>query len=500
MAGVALKGAPAWLSRPGLLARLPLLAALGAVAALGQVPASWPWAMVGALVVMMALFRRGAGLRDAWAFGTGHFAVALRWIVEPFQVDAARDGWMAPFALLLMAGGLALFWGAAFWGARRLRLGLAGLVALWAGAEALRSLLFTGFPWALIGHAWLGTPLERLAALGGAQGLTLLTLGLAAGIVAIGRSAWLAAPALLVAALWVGLDPGPAPPPEPGAPLVRVVQPNVPQNEKWDPLLMPAHFERLMTLSGGARRADLVVWPESALTEALDPASPSLRAARAATGGAPLAFGAAREEGGRWFNALALLDGDGRVAAVYDKAHLVPFGEYVPWGDVLARFGVRGMAQSQGEGFSAGPGPALMDVPGIGLARPLVCYEGIFAEEVPAPGPRPRLLLLATNDAWFGERAGPLQHFELGRLRAIEQGLPLVRAANTGVSAVIDGRGRVLARLPLHQAGAIEAPLPPALPPTLYARTGDWPALILTVLLAVAAAWRRSLDPGVRRS
>jgi apolipoprotein N-acyltransferase len=483
-----------------LLLRLPLVAGLGAAAGLGQVPTSWWWATLLALVAAMALARRGAGFAEGWAFGAGHFGLALRWITEPFQVEADVYGWMAPFALLLAAGGFALFWGAAFWGARRWRLGLLGLVALLAGAEALRSLVLTGFPWALIGHAWIGTPVEQLAALGGAHGLTLLMLGLAALVAGLGPSLWLAGPAGALALLWVALDPGAAPPPDPGAPLVRIVQPNVPQAEKWDPALMPAHFERLMSLSGGQRRADLVVWPEAAVTELLEPGGLTLRAASAATGGAPLAFGVVREEGGRYFNSLALLDSGGDVADLYDKVHLVPFGEYVPAGDLLARFGVRGMAQSQGEGFSAGPGGALMDLPGIGVARPLICYEGVFAEELPVAGARPRLLLLVTNDAWFGLRAGPLQHFGLGRLRAIEQGLPLVRSANTGVSAMIDGRGRVLARLPLREAGAIEAPLPPALAPTPYARAGDGPALLLTGALALlAVARRRRLDPrGVR--
>jgi apolipoprotein N-acyltransferase len=243
-----------------------------------------------------------------------------------------------------------------------------------------------------------------------------------------------------------------------------------------------------------------VVWPEAAVTEILEPGGLTLRAAAVATGGAPLAFGVVREEEGRYFNSLALMDAGGAVAEVYDKVHLVPFGEYVPGGDLLARFGVRGMAQAEGQGFSAGPGPSLMDLPGIGLARPLICYESVFAEELPAAGPRPRLLLLVTNDAWFGLRAGPLQHFGLGRLRAIEQGLPLVRSANTGVSAMIDGKGRVLARLPLREAGAIEAPLPPALPATVYARTGDLPALLLVGALGLLAVARRQrLDPrGVR--
>jgi apolipoprotein N-acyltransferase len=197
----------------------------------------------------------------------------------------------------------------------------------------------------------------------------------------------------------------------------------------------------------------------------------------------------------RFFNSLAVTDGTGRVVATYDKAHLVPFGEYMPFRDLLSRWGLRGLAEFQGAGFTPGPGAALVDIPGVGLARPLICYEGIFPEEFGAE--RPRLLLLVTNDAWFGASAGPRQHLALGRLRAVEFGLPLLRAANTGISAVIDGKGRILASLPLNEAGAVEAPLPPALPPTVYSRFGDGPALLLTLLLGIWGLLARNRVPGL---
>lgn len=485
--------------------RLGLMAGLGAVAGLGQPPFG---VVPAALAALAAAFwiagRGGTGFWSGWAFGAGYFALTLRWIAEPFLVEPARTGWMAPFALVLAAGGFALFWGAAFGVAGRLRLGTWGLVAAWTGAEVLRSLALTGFPWALIGHVWTGTPLVQLAALVGAHGLTLATLAAAAALGGPGVPALLRAGA--VAALAAGallLDPGPAPAPAPGAPLVRIVQPNVPQHEKWDPALSPLHTERMLRLSRGQAPADLVVWPETALPELLEWAGPTLAAGARAGGGAALAAGVARrDEAGRYFNSLAVTDGQGRTVAAYDKAHLVPFGEYMPFRETLARWGLRGLAEFQGIGFSPGAGAALVDVPGVGLARPLICYEGIFAEEIGAGGARPRLLLLVTNDAWFGAGAGPEQHLALGRLRAVEQGLPMVRAANTGISAMIDARGRVLASLPLNEAGAIDAPLPPALPPTAYARWGDGPVLLLLGLLTIGALLRRrrtaGLDPGAR--
>ncbi|TNC49041.1 apolipoprotein N-acyltransferase [Rubellimicrobium rubrum] len=479
--------------------RLAGLASLGAIAALGQVPASWPVATLAALVLLFALVRRsGPRFWDGWAFGMGHFALSLRWIVEPFLVEPERTGWMAPFALVLMAGGLALFWGAAFGLARRLRLGVLGLVALWTAAEVLRALALTGFPWVMIGHVWSGTPLIQLASVMGVHGLTLLTLGVAALIAAPVAGLLRGAVILGLVGGAVLLDPGPAPPVAPDALLVRIVQPNVPQNEKWDPVLQPGHLRRLLSLSGpatgGSRPVSLVVWPETAVADLLDWAGPTLAMGAEAAGGAPLATGVVRQdEQGRYFNSLVVTDGQGAVTDLYDKVHLVPFGEYMPYRDVLSRLGLRALAEIQGQGFATGTSGRLIDIPGIGTARPLICYEGIFPEEI---GPdRPRFFLLVTNDAWFGRRAGPEQHFALGRLRAIELGLPLIRAANTGISAMIDGKGRILASLPLHQAGALDVPLPPALAPTPYARWGDIPLFTLLVGLAAVAFWQRGIDP-----
>lgn len=483
----------------------------GALIALGQVPFSLPFPALAALAVAMAvpLPRKGAFLAG-WALGFGYFLVTLEWITRPFMVDAARDGWMAPFGLVAMTGGLALFWGAAFLAAARIaprsRLGAPlVLVPLWAGAEMLRSVVFTGFPWALIGHVWSETSLVQSLRLWGVEGLTLLTL-LAAAVMAMGlqrgRRAWIRAalvlgpPALLLGAMPL-LDPGPAPAADPQAPLVRIVQPNVPQEQKTDPEAVPVYTRRLLDLTAQPGAPDLVLWPETALPWLLDTMPDVLALVSEAARGAPVVLGVQRDEGGRYYNSLALLGPGGVVEALYDKHHLVPFGEYVPFGDLMARLGIHGLAASEGGGFSAGPGPALMEIPGIGATMPLICYEGIFAAEVAAAPARPRALMLATNDAWFGDFAGPYQHFALGRMRAIEQGLPLLRAANTGISAMIDGRGRVLASLGLGETGVIDSPLPPALPPPPHARAGDAPSRALLVLwLAVAAGWRRR---GVRR-
>lgn len=490
---------PLWL-------RGPVLALLGAVAALGQAPWDMPLATVAALLVMFLLpaWRPRIAFFNGWAFGVGYFALALHWITQPFMVDAARDGWMAPFALILMAGGLALFWGGAFALARASGGGKLALVTCWAVAELARSLLFTGFPWALIGHVWIDTPLAQLAAFVGPHGLTLLTL---AGVAITARlRLWSLGPAVLVALGWWGLNPGPAPTPDAAAPLIRLVQPNVPQSEKWDPDLAMRNIQRMLALSAGQgegpTRADLVIWPESSVPWIMDQAQSILQSASLAAAGAPVILGIPRREGDQYYNAMALLDPNGAVTAVYNKTHLAPFGEYVPFGDLLSRFGIHGLAATDGGGWSAGTGLSLIDVPGIGLVLPLICYEGIFAEEVNAVQGRARLMVLITNDAWFGTDSGPYQHFALARLRAIEQGLPLARVANTGVSGMIDAQGRVLGQIGLGQQGALDMALPPALPPTLYVRFGDAPVHLLLMIMGLALigrrlrqVWRFTVDP-----
>jgi apolipoprotein N-acyltransferase len=177
----------------------------------------------------------------------------------------------------------------------------------------------------------------------------------------------------------------------------------------------------------------------------------------------------------------------GQVLSIYDKRHLVPFGEYMPGAQLLGRVGATGLARNLGIGFTPGTAPGPVELPGIGAALPLICYEGIFAEEITYGEARPRLLLLITNDAWFGQAAGPHQHLAQARLRAIEQGLPMVRVANTGISAMIDAKGRITAAIPLGAQGALDVPLPAALPATLYSRWGDNPLISMLISLTFAA-------------
>ncbi len=489
----------AWRPRARAVAAL----AAGAVAALGQAPWSVEALGVAGLFGGLALFLAARTWRGAfvtgWAFGTGHFAVALFWIVEPFLVDVARHGWMAPFALVFLAGGLALFWGAAFAAGRA-----AGGPAGWAGALALaelaRGYVLTGFPWALPGYIWTDSGALQWAAVTGPHGLTFVTLALVAATwAALARAPapWLLAaplPFLVFAVSGAAL----APPPQDlaGRPIVRLVQPNAPQSEKWDPDRVIEFYRRQLgyTAAPGDPAPDLTVWPESAIAWPLDIAEPVLAEIAAVANGTPVVLGLNRREDGRWFNSLVVVDETGQVAQLYDKHHLVPFGEYIPLGQVTRLLGLQSFAARDGYGYSPGPGPRLLDLPGIGPTLPLICYEAIFPQDVRAAPARPDLLLQITNDAWFGEISGPYQHLAQARVRAVEQGLPLVRVANTGVSAVIDPAGRILSELPLGEAGFVDHPVPAPRPPTLYARTGDWPALLVILATLCGAFLRRRLS------
>jgi apolipoprotein N-acyltransferase len=413
---------------------------------------------------------------------------------------------MAPFAVVLMAGGLALVWAGAgaaghALGGRSARRRAAGLAAALAAAEVARGHLFTGFPWAMPGHVWVETPVAQLAALAGATGLTAFTLAAAALPAAFGPGgrgalAGTALAAALLGGAWAWgaarLARPPAPPERPVA--VRLVQPDAAQHLKWQPGMAEAFFGRLvgLTLAEGPP-AELVVWPETAVPFVLPGAAAeaALPAMAAAAAGATLAFGVQRANKELWHNSLAVLRADGTPGAVYDKHHLVPFGEYIPFGETLSRLGLRGFAVREGYGYAPGPGPRILDLGRAGRVLPLICYEAVFPASLRA-GDRPDWVLQVTNDGWFGAFSGPYQHLAQTRLRAIEFGLPVLRAANTGVSAAIDARGRVLDRLPLGVSGVLDVTVPGALPPTPYSRGGELPLLgVLALVLGWLALLRR---------
>lgn len=519
------------------LLRVPALwaALAGLCTALGQAPwGLWPLTLLAMAVVMLTVARApgpGAGFWRGWAAGAAGFGLAMVWIIEPFFIEPDRHAWMAPFALILMAGGLALFWGlaAAFavWAARATvaRLWLFALTML--AMEALRGHIFTGLPWAMLGHIWIDTPLAQLAALAGALGLSALALVLSAGLATLWlrlrRGQWLrvgAVALLLLAVLGAGWFWGQtrlaAPGPEDRALRLRLVQPNAPQALKWDrdfaEMFYYRHLELTNAPAADGRAPDLVIWSETSVPFFLDNPMDGLRMASEAAGGAALILGIQRRETGpggglRYFNSMAVLDEAGAVSAVYDKHHLVPFGEYVPLiGPLAERTGLgwlSGFAAQALVGYTPGPGPRLLDLGELGRVLPLICYEAIFPRHLRTTE-RPDWILQITNDAWFGEWIGPFQHLAQARLRAIEQGLPVVRAANTGVSAVIDARGQMVQALGLNQTGHVDADLPGALNATVYSRFSDrlWHLLLLSgVLAALLRGLReRRLTRGAQRA
>ncbi|UWR02261.1 apolipoprotein N-acyltransferase [Ruegeria conchae] len=492
------QGWPYWL-------RLLLAASLGILAACGLAPLDfWPAALV-ALILLTPLYLNSETSRRAallgWVFATGYFANALNWIIEPFLVDVERHAWMAPFALIFLSGGLALFWALAFGVAKRIGgspIVQGMLLALTLSlAEFARGYILTGFPWAGIAQIWVDTPFSQLLSLIGPYGLGALTLiatlPLGAAIASdrtprgLGMPIFVPAGCAVLALAYAANRPSV----EYTGRIVRLIQPNAPQHQKWDPEYAPLFFARQLEFTVAEPRPDLIVWPETSVPAWLGSAQPYLSAIGEAAQGTPVFLGIQRAAGRQIYNSMIYLNGDGQQTGLYDKHHLAPFGEYVPFGELMARFGIHGMAATTGSGFSAGPGAALMDAGGLGKALPLICYEAVFTQDVlSAPG-RADFLLQITNDAWFGTRSGPYQHLAQAQMRAIEQGLPMLRSANTGVSAMIDPLGRITDALALGQAGFIDAELPQPQAATIYSRIGDKPVFFL-LLAAWALLWRHT--------
>jgi apolipoprotein N-acyltransferase len=434
-----------------------------------------------------------------WWFGFAHFVTGLYWISHALLVDAATFGWLVPFAVAGLSAYFALFPGLAVMFAGYAAPGWPRVLALagaWTLGEYLRGVALTGFPWNPVGSALqVSAELMQGAALGGAFGLSLVAVLIAAlpavlarpgraGRVAVGVAAG------LLVALWIGgavrLAGMPAEASATG-PRLRVVQGAVDQASKWQRARAREHFERYLSLSRAPGRdgavPDVVIWPETAVPAVYDGSADFPRAlAQAVVPNGMLITGVIRRDGQgtqlRLWNSIIAVSGRGRLVATYDKHHLVPFGEYVP----LARFNPVPKLTAGRRDFSAGPGPATVTLPGLAPFSPLVCYEAIFPGRVVAPGARPGFLLNLTNDAWFGISTGPYQHLAAARLRAVEEGLPLVRAANTGISALIDAQGRVRESLGLGLRGVLDVTLP-APTATFFARFGNGPALAGALLI-----------------
>ncbi|MET4896247.1 apolipoprotein N-acyltransferase [Sphingomonadaceae bacterium jetA1] len=507
--------------------RHPALIALiaGALAACGFAPLDlWPL-MIAGLIVLLSVVWTAPSLRGAlwrgWAFGLGHFTVNNNWFQHAFDFQDKMPPVLGYFAAVGLALYLALFPMAAAglaWRCRRRHADASYVLifgAAWIATEYLRARLFTGYAWDPVSVVWLPViGVARMSAFVGTYALSGLTVVLAGAIWLAFRRHWrLAAvmvPATGLAALSAPLTR--APEPAADAPLVRAVQPNVAQDQRGEsdgPLLL----DRLTALSGQpGPRPRLIVWPEGVVRDMIEDgypewayfgfnyAPPIWTRRRIATvlgprdtalvGGTALYFSPDRRRVTSATNSVFAIDRQARITGRYDKAHLVPYGEYLPMPWLLKPLGLARLVPGDMD-FTPGPGPRNLRAPGFDAVGVQLCYEIIFSGEVVDEAHRPRLLFNPSNDAWFG-RWGPPQHLAQARMRAIEEGLPILRSTPNGISAIIAADGRLVATVPHLTAGAAEAPLPVTLPPTVFSRMGNMLALILAMALAaIGVAIRR---------
>ena len=529
------------------------VAAAGALTALAQAPfhafpvlwISFPvlvWALDGAVELKKTgtLSRLGPAFRVGWTFGFGWFLAGLWWIGAAFLVDIAQFGWLLPIALAALSIGLGLFHGLATAIARLMWSdGPGRIVALAIGffvADWLRGHVLTGFPWILVGHGLAANgPMMQIASLTGDYALTFLAVLIFAAPAVLARGQRsdrrfaAGAAVLLVAIVGFGVVRLALGPTEyvPGL-RFRIVQPAIDQWKKWHPQFKAETVERFADLSSGPAvdasgaplPADLrpglsagattaptsgrvpagithLVWPESAFPFLLTEEPWALATiaeligdrVTLLTGAVRVEQASAGEQHPRWYNSIYALGRGGEILAAYDKVHLVPFGEYLPFQDFAESLGLRQLTKLRG-GFTAGSRHRTVEIPGTPPFSPLVCYEVIFPGEIVDAAHRPDWLLNVTNDAWYGLTPGPWQHFHQARLRAVEEGLPLVRAANNGVSAAIDPYGRIVAQLTLGAVGVLDFDLPRPISQTVASRLGETTGWVLISLGLLSIGYR----------
>jgi apolipoprotein N-acyltransferase len=486
---------------------------LGAASALALPPSHSWWLLFvtvpGFLVLLESCESLKQSLLLGWLHGFGYFCVALHWIGFAFLIDAAHFLWMMPFAVGGLSAVMALYWAAAAavsYIARKrgtpLWLAYPCMISV---AEWLRGHLMTGFPWAAPGLAFDGMgDFLQLASIVGMPGLTLVILVWAGSLRGLSGSASRTQRCLALLLLmtvvptWLWAHGRALNEVAPVANVrLLVVQPDIPQDDNWRSEHASAIFDDLVAQSKQQADATVIVWPESAVPFLLDESEDARDVLRRLL--APdkvLITGAIRRTrpdiGADYFTSIQVYDSDARLIGIYDKWRLVPGGEFLPLAWVLEPLGFKRLVNLP-DGFSAGDGPHSLAIPGTGLAAALICYEAIFPDRLVALGLRPDWIVNVTNDGWFGTSTGPFQHFAQLRMRAVEQGLPAVRSANTGISGVIDPYGHVLAASPLASKAILSAPLPGNLAATPYSEWGDgiFAGLVCGLLMLTAVLSRK---------
>jgi apolipoprotein N-acyltransferase len=463
----------------------------GLLSALALPPVHFLPVLLFSVPGLLRLIGAAAGWRQAaligWLFGFGVSLAGLYWITEPMLTEVADFWWLVPFADPLLSFAVAFYFIipalAAYWAKPGVPRVLA-LAGAWVLSNLAQQFLFTGFPWNMWGTDWAmpglaGDVFIQAASLVGVHGLTFFTVLLAA-MPLFGRRGLAAAAAGLAAWAGFGLWHLRLPVTAPGVTLA-LVQPDFPVPGLYDRASLFARWRQLEAMSAAGLKAgaNALIWPEGASPWLLDSDAGARAQLAQVTGTAPVYAGSLRAAGGDDYrNSIVVTQGPGPAVATYDKWKLVPFGEYMPkW------IPVKITPDVLGSGFSPGTGPKTLRVMGLPPAGALICYEAIFTHEIVNERDRPDWLVNVTDDAWFGNSAGPMQHFADVRLRAVEEGLPLARAANSGISAMIDGFGRVTARLPLGAQGVLVVKLPGKLPETVYGRFG----LVIPFVLSAAA-------------
>ncbi len=494
-------------------ARYPRLIAFaaGLMAATGFAPLNlWPLTLIG-LAVLMMLVRDAPNWRAAagrgWFWGWGHFILNFNWIAKAFVYQDNMPHWLGWVAVVGLAAFIGLFVGAvggvSWWSREKAFPFTFIFTACWIFSEYARATLLTGFAWDPIGVAMEPSGLRELAPYLGTYGVSGVTL-LLSGILLMLKHWWhLCGGTIAILLLWLGglSIPMTRSAEELTYPHVTIIQPNIPEDIGNDSKQNFNNLIKHMRLSGAAEpnRTRLILWPEGALTDFVED-EPWARERLAsilgpkdilAAGGDALVFDDSHHlKAAR--NSIFLLNAKAEIVGRYDKAHLVPGGEYLPMRAILSRIGLNRLVPGDLD-FMPGPGPHTLNVPGFGKMGGLICYEVIFSGEVVDRTNRPDFIFNPSTDAWFGDW-GPPQHLAQAQLRALEEGLPIIRATTTGISAVIDSNGEVLEFAPLNTQGTIISAIPPAAPPTFFSKYGNTIPLTFAFILGaigIALARRR---------